>query len=103
MIIPLVLCNVVLSEKEKEQFYRFFIFLKEKEYNRTCYSLNLRSGIFGFYYLKEEIHIWLEYFQVSYSIFPKVIKDEIFFRLYSEWNIEIPDERMAMLFKLTWL
>lgn len=51
-------------------------------------------------YLKQEIHDWLVSYKISYSLKYRVHKK---FKIVDMWGIDIPDENMAMLFKLTWI
>ena len=85
----------------RNQFFRFFTASYTKIFDRPYYFLSEGKTLLGnptYYYLKKEMHEWLESYDIQYEIYPTILVDESF----TEWNIEILDERIAILFKLTW-
>jgi hypothetical protein len=52
-------------------------------------------------YINNEIHNWLVFYKIKYSLF-MIVKDEHTDFEEKQWGIDISDVEKAMLFKLTW-
>jgi hypothetical protein len=84
-----------------ERFDEYFIIRICNQEKDRPYVYLFRDGVGNIrnIYLQDNIHEWMIFYSISYTIFSSVSSNG-----YSaDWNIEIPDERMAMLFKLTWI
>jgi hypothetical protein len=64
----------------------------ERNLNQIIYIATARK-----YYIKDDIHIWMQELKIDYSLDPNVDATT-----FTAWCINIPNNNKAMLFKLTW-